>query len=80
MYATNQSKFRESKTFTSLEQQQGIRQAVESGKLGILPVRKTSNGPVSYTHLLRTWISFRRWCTVWLRCCGFAASPFPRRF
>lgn len=30
----------------SLEQQQGIRQAVESGKLGILPVRKTSNGLV----------------------------------
>ena len=28
----------------SLEQQQGIRKTVESGKLGILPVRKTSNG------------------------------------
>lgn len=30
----------------SLEQQQGIRKTVESGKLGILPVRKTSNGLV----------------------------------
>ena len=30
----------------SLEQQQGIRQTVESGKLSILPVRKTSNGLV----------------------------------
>ena len=28
----------------SLEQQEGVKQAVESGKIGILPVRKTPNG------------------------------------
>ncbi len=55
----------------SLEQQQGIRQAVESGKLGILPVRKTSNGlvldlvvPIFAPSMLKTARKSR-----WLRFC-----------